>query len=52
MYKDAAILIFEINRICNKYGYELKDAHPYNYWTTENSSHLLQSVTAVKPTIL
>jgi hypothetical protein len=30
MYKDAAILILKINQICNKYGYELKDAHPNN----------------------
>ena len=30
MLKDAAIAIFEINGICNKYGYELKDAHVYN----------------------
>jgi len=30
MYKDAALLILKINNICNEYGYELKDAHPYN----------------------
>ena len=30
MYKDAAVLILKINNICNEYGYELKDAHPYN----------------------
>lgn len=30
MLKDAAILILNINRICNKHGYELKDAHPLN----------------------
>ena len=30
MLKDAAITILSINEICNKYGYELKDAHTYN----------------------
>jgi hypothetical protein len=30
MLKDAAIAICEINVICNKYGFELKDAHVYN----------------------
>lgn len=30
MLKDAALLILRINEICNKFGYELGDAHPYN----------------------
>ena len=30
MLKDAAIAILQINAICNKHGYELKDAHSYN----------------------
>lgn len=30
MLKDAAILVLKINTICNKYGYELKDAHTLN----------------------
>lgn len=30
MYKEAALLILRVNRICSKYGFELKDGHPYN----------------------
>jgi hypothetical protein len=30
MFKEAALTILRVNRICNKYGYELKDAHPHN----------------------
>lgn len=30
MFKDAALMILNINAICNKYGYELKDAHTMN----------------------
>lgn len=30
MLKDAAATILEINKICNKHGYELKDAHLSN----------------------
>lgn len=30
MFKDAAIHVLKVNEICNKYGYELKDAHPLN----------------------
>ena len=30
MFKEAAILVLKINTICNKYGYELKDAHSLN----------------------
>jgi hypothetical protein len=30
MFKDAALMLLELNNICNKYGYELKDGHPYN----------------------
>jgi hypothetical protein len=30
MYKEAALLIFKINEISNEFGYELKDAHPWN----------------------
>ena len=30
MLKDASLLILEVNNICNKHGYELKDAHTLN----------------------
>lgn len=30
MLRDAALTILKVNEICNKYGYELKDSHPYN----------------------
>jgi hypothetical protein len=30
MFKDASITLLRVNEICNKYGYELNDAHPYN----------------------
>ena len=30
MLRDSALLILSVNEICNKYGYELGDAHPYN----------------------
>lgn len=30
MFKKAAKLILKINTICEKYGYQLGDAHPYN----------------------
>lgn len=30
MFKDAGLAILEINNICKKYGYCLKDAHPWN----------------------
>ena len=30
MYKDAALKVFELNELCNKHGYELKDAHTLN----------------------
>jgi len=30
MFKDAASTVLKINEICNKYGYELKDAHTLN----------------------
>jgi hypothetical protein len=30
MLRDAALTILEVNEICNKYGYELKDSHPFN----------------------
>lgn len=30
MLKDASLLILKVNEVCNKYGYELGDAHPYN----------------------
>jgi len=29
-YKDASIFILKLNKKCNEYGYELKDAHPFN----------------------
>ncbi len=28
--RDAAIVILKVMKICNKFGYELSDAHPYN----------------------
>jgi len=30
MIKDAAVTILEVNEICNKHGYELKDGHLFN----------------------
>lgn len=30
MFKCAAIHIINVNNICNQYGYELKDGHPFN----------------------
>lgn len=30
MFKEAALMLLEVNKICNKYGYELKDAHTLN----------------------
>lgn len=30
MYKDAAIFMLKLNKLCNEYGYELKDAHCRN----------------------
>lgn len=30
MLKDAAKTILRVNELCNLYGYELSDAHPYN----------------------
>lgn len=30
MLRDAALTILKVNKICNKYGYELKDSHPFN----------------------
>lgn len=30
MLRDAALTILEVNEICNKYGFELKDSHPFN----------------------
>jgi len=30
MLRDSALLILKVNEICNRYGYELGDAHPYN----------------------
>ena len=37
MYKEAILLLPKINSICNKYGYELKDAHPYNIFFLKNT---------------
>ena len=36
MLRDIAISILEINNICNKYGYELHDAHPWNITFSNN----------------
>lgn len=30
MFKEAALKVFELNELCNKYGYELKDSHTLN----------------------
>ena len=30
MLKDVALFILDINKIANRYGYELQDPHPYN----------------------
>uniref|UniRef100_UPI0035AD8064 hypothetical protein n=1 Tax=Acinetobacter sp. TaxID=472 RepID=UPI0035AD8064 len=30
MLRKAALCVLEVNECANKYGYELKDAHPYN----------------------
>jgi hypothetical protein len=30
MLKDASLLVLNVNETCNKYGYELKDAHTLN----------------------
>lgn len=30
MLKDAALMVLDVNEICNKYGYELKDSHTLN----------------------
>jgi len=30
MFKSAALMVLNVNNICNKYGYELKDAHTFN----------------------
>lgn len=30
MLRDTALVIFNINKICNKHGYELKDSHLFN----------------------
>ena len=36
MFRDAALLLLELNEICNSYGYEIKDGHPYNILFNEN----------------
>lgn len=30
MFRDAACFVFQLNSICNEFGFELKDAHPHN----------------------
>jgi hypothetical protein len=30
MLKDATMLVLQVNELCNRYGYELKDAHTLN----------------------
>jgi hypothetical protein len=30
MLRDAALLVLEVNRLANTFGYELKDCHPFN----------------------
>ena len=31
MLKEVAAFALELNELCGKYGYELKDAHPHNF---------------------
>ena len=30
MFRSAALMVIKVNNICNKHGYELKDAHTFN----------------------
>ena len=41
MYKDAALFVLEFNRLCNQHGFELKDAHPYNIFFSNNRPILI-----------
>jgi hypothetical protein len=38
MLRDASLTILEVNGICNKYGYELRDSHPYNVSFDQNKA--------------
>lgn len=38
MLRDAALTILEVNEICNNYGYELKDSHPFNVSFDQNEA--------------
>lgn len=48
MYKDVALLLLKINEICNKHGYELKDAHPYNVFFNQNNPVLIDFGSIIK----
>ncbi len=50
MLKSAAILILEINDICDKYGYELKDAHPWNMLFKDNKPLFIDIGSIIKKT--
>ncbi len=36
MLKDAAKLVLQVNEICNEFGYQLKDSHPWNILFKKN----------------
>jgi len=48
MIYDAAFCILSINGICNKYGYELKDAHTYNILFDQNKPKWIDLGSIVK----
>jgi hypothetical protein len=50
MLKDAAIVTLEVNKICNKYGYELKDSHPWNILFKENKPVFIDLGSIIKKT--
>lgn len=37
MFKDASLLILKLVDLCEVFGYELKDAHPYNVFFKHNN---------------
>lgn len=36
MFKDAALFLLELQDLCSRYDYQLKDAHPFNVFFREN----------------
>ncbi len=48
MLKDAAIHIIELNNLCGKYGFQLKDAHPYNVLFKNNKPIFIDLGSIVK----